>query len=165
MMRYATKNPHLERRFLVADAAVIRTATEPPQAIRQAYLATGKRTIRLRVAGASAWLTVRDPRQARGGFQYSIPIADAEDMMQRLAATPIVVKDRYRIDDGAAWTVDVFKGDNTPLAVAEVALDSPAKAIKLPAWLGDEVSNDLRYHNVYLALHPYSTWPVWQHDG
>ena len=114
MMRYATKNPHLERRFLVADAAVIGTATEPPQAIRQAYLATGKRTIRLRVAGASAWLTVRDPRQARGGFQYSIPIADAEDMMQRLAATPIVVKDRYRIEDGAAWTVDVFKGDNAP---------------------------------------------------
>ena len=156
---------HLERRFLVADTAVIGTATEPPLAIRQAYLATGKRTIRVRVAAATASLTVRDPRRARGGYQYPIPLADAEDMMKSLAATPIVHKDRYRIEDGAAWTVDIFKGDNAPLAVAEIALDTPATAVKLPAWLGDEVSNDLRYHNVYLALHPYGSWPVWQHDG
>ena len=156
---------HLERRFLVADTAVVGTATEPPLAIRQAYLATGKRTIRVRVAGPSAWLTVRDPRRARGGYQYSIPVADAEDMMECLAATPIVRKDRYRIEDGAAWTIDLFKGDNAPLAVAEVALDSPTTAVKLPAWLGEEVSNDLRYHNVYLALHPYSSWPVWHNDG
>ena len=158
-------NPLLERRFLVADAAVIGRATQPPQAIQQAYLATGKRTIRVRIAGASAWLTVRDPRQMRGGFHYSIPVADAEDMMAHLAATPIVVKDRYRIEDRTMWTVDVFKGDNAPLALAEIALDSPAAAFKLPAWLGDEVSYDLRYHNVYLALHPFSTWPAWHVDG
>ncbi len=148
----------LERKFLVADTSVIGAATAPPVAIRQAYIAAGKNTVRVRVAGARAWLTVRDPALPRGGYEYAIPVDEAEDMMARIAVTGIVEKDRYRIQDGATWTVDIFTRANAPLALAEITLDSPTKGVEPPAWLGEEVSDELRYRNVYLALHPYSDW-------
>lgn len=153
----------IERKYLVAERGVIAHATEPPVAIRQAYLATGKTAVRLRIAGAGAWLGVVGVRAgASRGYEYSVPVEDAREMMERLAVTPVVEKDRYRIDDEAAWTIDVFKGDNAPLMLAEITHRSRVEKLPHPKWLGDDVSNDLRYQNVYLALHPYSSW---RHDG
>ena len=153
----------IERKYLVAERGVIAHATEPPVAIRQAYLATGKTAVRLRIAGASAWLGVVGVRAGEStGYEYSVPLADARDMIERLAVTPVVEKDRYRIDDEAAWTIDVFKGANAPLMLAEITHRSRVEKLPQPKWLGDDVSHDLRYQNVYLALHPYSSW---RHDG
>ena len=152
----------IERKFLVAEHGVVAHATEPPLAIRQAYLATGKTAVRLRIAGSGAWLGAVGPRDGGSGYEYAIPLADAADMMTRLAVTAVVEKDRYRIEDGAVWTVDVFKGDNAPLVLAEITLRSRTAGIAPPSWVGDDVSHDLRYQNVYLALHPYSAW---RHDG
>lgn len=150
----------IERKFLVRDPMVIRHATEPPVAIRQAYLATGKAKVRVRIGGPQAWLGAHDGADC--SYEYAIPKADAEDMLAHLAATAVVEKDRYRIEDGGAWIVDVFRGLNAPLAVAEIDLHSPTASIEPPPWLGADVSHDLRYQNVYLALHPYSAW---RHDG
>ena len=153
----------IERKYLVAERGVIAHATEPPVAIRQAYLATGKTAVRVRIAGTSAWLGVVGVRGGEStGYEYSVPVADAEEMMARLAVTLVVEKDRYRIDDGLPWTIDVFKGDNAPLMLAEITRRSRVKKLPQPSWLGDDVSDDLRYQNVYLALHPYSSW---RHDG
>ena len=148
-------NTEAERKYLVAERGVIARATEPPVAIRQAYLATGKTAVRVRIGGASAWLGVAG---AATGYEYKVPVQDAEAMIGELAVTATVEKDRYRIDDGRAWTVDVFKGDNAPLMLAEITVESRTEQVALPAWLGDDVSQDLRYQNVYLALHPYASW-------
>ena len=153
----------IERKYLVAERGVIGHATEPPVAIRQAYLATGKTAVRVRIAGASAWLGVVGVRSGESsGYEYNVPVADADEMIARLAVTPVVEKDRYRIDDEVPWTIDVFKGDNAPLMLAEITRRSRVRKLPQPSWLGDDVSDDLRYQNVYLALHPYSSW---RHDG
>lgn len=149
----------IERKYLVAERAVVAHATEPPVAIRQAYLATGKTSVRVRIAGVRAWLGVVGVRDREStGYEYAVPVADAEEMIARLAVTPVVEKDRYRIDAGAKWTIDVFKGKNAPLVLAEITLGSRTESVCPPPWLGDDVSHDLKYQNVYLALHPYSTW-------
>lgn len=159
----------IERKYLVAERGVIAHATEPPVAIRQAYLATGKTAVRVRIAGAGAWLGVVGVRGGEStGYEYSVPVPDADEMIARLAVTPVVEKDRYRIDDEVPWTIDVFKGDNAPLMLAEITRRSPVRKLPQPSWLGDDVSDDLRYQNVYLALHPYSSWKQgasWRHDG
>lgn len=158
-------NTGIERKYLVAERGVIARATEPPVAIRQAYLATGKTAVRVRIAGASAWLGVAG---AATGYEYKVPVADAAEMIEQLAVTATVEKDRYRIDEGKAgedgqtWTVDVFKGANAPLMLAEITVPSRTEQVSLPSWLGDDVSYDLRYQNVYLALHAYSAW---RNDG
>ena len=149
----------IERKYLVAERGVIAHATEPPVAIRQAYLATGKTAVRVRIAGASAWLGVVGVRGGEPtGYEYKVPVPEAEEMIARLAVTPVVEKDRYRIDDEARWAIDVFKGDNTPLVIAEITHSSRVEKLPRPEWLGDDVSHDMRYQNVYLALHPYSSW-------
>ena len=153
----------IERKYLVAERGIIARATEPPVAIRQAYLATGKTAVRVRIAGASAWLGVVGVRGREStGYEYGVPVADADEMIDRLAVTPVVEKDRYRIDDEVPWTIDVFKGDNAPLMLAEITRRSLVRKLPQPSWLGEDVSDDLRYQNVYLALHPYSSW---RHDG
>ena len=146
----------IERKFRVDDASIVAHATEPPLHVRQAYLATGKTTVRARVIGTRAWLTLRGGDHR--GYDYPIPPQDAEDMMDNVALTAIIEKERYRIDDGAAWMVDVFMGANAPLVLAKTVVESRAVALPAPPWLGEEVSNDLRFQNVYLALHPYSAW-------
>ena len=152
----------IERKFLVADQSVIGRATRPPVAIRQAYLATGKTTLRVRIAGLRASLGVYGVRDGEPtGYEYDVPLRDAEAMAANLAVTDTVEKDRYSIDDaaaGATWTVDVFKGRNAPLMLAEIIQPSLTDAVRPTAWLGEDVSHDLKYQNVYLALHPYSTW-------
>ena len=151
--------PEIECKYLVAERGVIARATEPPMAIRQAYLATGKTAVRVRIAGASAWLGVVSGRSGEStSYEYSVPVADANEMIARLAITPVVEKDRYRIDDEATWTIDLFKGDNAPLMLAEITRRSRTETLPQPSWLGDDVSHDMRYQNVYLALHPYSSW-------
>lgn len=149
----------IERKFRVVDAGVVAHATEPPVLIRQAYLATGKTTVRVRAAGTLAWLTVRGHHR---GYDYQIPQQDADDLMRNVALTAIVQKERYHLDDGAAWTVDVFQGANAPLVMAKTVVKSLTVGVHAPPWLGEEVSHDLRFQNVYLALHPYSAW---RHDG
>ena len=150
----------IERKFLAQDAKVIGRAEAPPRAIRQAYLATGKTSVRVRIADASAWINIKGAGSGltRLEYEHPIPVDAAADIMERLAVTAIIDKDRYQIDDGVLWTVDVFKGANAPLVLAEIELSSPTEGVRPPSWLGDEVSADLRYHNVYLALHPYSAW-------
>ena len=160
-------NTEIERRYLVADLSVIGRATVPPRPMKQAYLATGKTNVRVCIVGGSAWLTAKGTADGsiRREYEYPVPVADAKEMMEHLAVTDIVENDRYEIDEGVLWIIDVFKGANAPLALAEVELESPVEGVDPPPWLGDEVSTDLRYQNVYLAVHPYSAWNTHQRDG
>ena len=72
---------------------------------------------------------------------------------------------RYEIPagfDGLSWEVDIFKGDNAPLLVAEIEMpekDYPLLERELPAWLGEEVTDDPRFKNKNLAVRPFKTWP------
>ena len=150
----------IERKFRVVDAAIVAHALEPSVAIRQAYLATGKTTVRVRTAGTRAWLTLRGGDHR--GYDYPIAPEEAVDMMETIALTAIIEKERYHLNDGAAWTVDVFQGANAPLVMAKTVVKSPTVGVHAPSWLGEEVSHDLRFQNVYLALHPFSAW---RHDG
>ncbi|MBN2684948.1 MAG: hypothetical protein JXR40_06685, partial [Pontiellaceae bacterium] len=70
-----------------------------------------------------------------------------------------VEKMRYLVSfAGMIWEVDCFSGDNEGLTLAEIELDSEDQPFDRPAWLGEEVSADSRYHNASLARHPFSTW-------
>lgn len=149
----------IERKFLVTGSGWRNGATAMP--MRQGYLAYGPPvSVRVRIEGISAFLNIKEssPDIAREEFEYSIPVADAEDLL-RLCAGRIVSKTRYRVRHGDhIWEVDVFDGHNAGLVVAEVELDREDESVGLPPWVGEEVSHDLRYRNTYLAQHPYRTW-------
>lgn len=149
----------IERKFLVKDEAW--RSSEPGVSLIQGYLAgSDQATVRVRIAGQIAFLTVKGKVQnlTRQEFEYEIPVADAQAMMD-LCYPRVVEKTRYKIAiQDLIWEVDEFSGMNQGLILAEVELASPDQFVTLPGWIGQEVSNDPRYFNSYLAAHPYSTW-------
>jgi CYTH domain-containing protein len=152
----------IERKFLVSGDNWRNGA--PNVVYRQGYLGAGENavcTVRVRVAGGNAWLTIKGPAAAgaRDEYEYPIPTADAEEMLARLCPGGRVEKIRHRVPyAGHVWEVDEFIGDNAPLVIAEVELDSIDAEISLPPWVGREVTEDPRYTNAALALKPYSRW-------
>src|SRR5262245_40362257 len=126
---------------------------------RQGYLSTVKeRTVRVRLAGDKAFLTIKGLTQGatRSEYEYEIPARDAEEMLDKLCERPLIEKRRYKVEHaGLTWEVDEFFGDNQGLVVAEVELKSEGQAIELPAWIGKEVTDDPRYFNANLVKHPY----------
>ena len=152
----------IERKYLVADtgpSAQWRAA--PGVSYRQGYLNRDKaRTVRIRVAGDEAFMTVKGVSvgATRVEFDYPIPLADAQAMLL-LCDGPLIEKMRHVYQHaGTTWEVDVFAGDNAGLVVAEVELKTETQAFEKPAWLGEEVTHDARYFNSNLAAHPFALW-------
>lgn len=146
----------VERKFLVNGDGWRESAHALP--IRQGYLSVGLgATVRIRVAGPEAFITVKSQSAgaSRAEFEYPIPLADAQAMLRDLCPPPHIEKTRHFIEvAGRAWTVDVFDGDNAGLVLAEVELAHPDDPVTLPEWVGAEVTHDPRYRNSALALAP-----------
>lgn len=150
----------IERKFLVNDMTW-RSSAEGLR-YRQGFLSTvPERTVRVRVAGPKAWITVKGKTVGarREEFEYEVPLADAERMLDTLCMRPLIEKTRYRLTLGRhTWEIDVFEGENAGLVIAEIELGSEDEAFDEPAWLGREVTDDPRYFNSNLVAKPYCNW-------
>ena len=76
----------IERRFLIENDKWHQYADEP-LLLKQAYLSVEKeRTVRVRIVGQRAWLTLKGyiSELSRSEFEYEIPLADAEKMMETM---------------------------------------------------------------------------------
>lgn len=150
----------IERKFLLEGGAW-RTLGEPTL-LRQGYLsADPARTVRVRIDGARAFLTIKGKSvgASRGEWEYPIPVEEAAELLDGLCQQPLVEKFRRRIVIGQhTWEVDEFLGANAGLVVAEIELASEDEAFEKPDWVGREVTGDARYFNSNLIRHPYSQW-------
>lgn len=151
----------IERKFLVERDSWRKGTTGV--LYRQGYLNSAKeRTVRVRTIAEKGFLTVKGLTVGctRLEFEYEIPYADAEKMLDELAEKPIIEKLRYVIPagDGLKWEIDEFLDVNQGLVVAEIELPSEETCFIKPAWLGKEVSLDPRFFNSNLVSNPYSTW-------
>jgi adenylate cyclase len=149
----------IERKFLVVDDSwnfgVIGTRYQ------QGYLSVGPGpSVRVRLAGDQAWLTIKGHTQGftRLEFEYPIPVEDARELLP-LCLSGMISKTRYRVDvSGHSWEIDVFDGDNAGLVIAEIELQDEQEAFAKPAWLGREVTGEARYYNASLSQNPYCNW-------
>lgn len=149
----------IERKFLVTGSDWKNgVATH----YNQGYLNRDKnRTVRVRVAGDKAFLTIKGSSVgiSRAEFEYEIPTDDARALL-KLCDGPVIEKIRYVIfHQNAKWEIDEFLGENLGLVVAEIELESEDQSFINPSWLGKEVSDDPRYFNSNLASQPFSQWP------
>jgi len=151
----------IERKFLVTGDAW-RQAVARSERFRQGYLATtASSSIRVRVAGARAWIGVkgRSVGMSRPEYEYEIPVAHANEMLAALCDEGRLEKVRHWIPvGGREWEVDEFLGDNAGLVVAELEIEREDAEFERPAWLGREVTDDVRYYNASLARRPYGSW-------
>jgi adenylate cyclase len=150
----------IERKFLLKNDDW--RAGARGERFRQGYLSSHKdRTVRVRIAGATATLTIKGPPTGitRAEFEYPVPLPDAAVMLDQLCEHPLIDKVRYVVEyDGTRWDIDEFGGENAGLVVAEVELEREDQPFVRPPWLGAEVTDDPRYQNSNLARAPFSTW-------
>jgi adenylate cyclase len=152
----------IERKFLVVGDGWRPGARG--QRFRQGYLSsTRERTVRVRVHGDRAALTIKGPARGivRPEFEYEIPVADAEILLDTLCERPLIEKTRWFVEfGGLSWEIDEFAGENAGLVMAEVELEREDQPFDLPPWAGAEVTHDARYQNASLVRHPYARWRV-----
>lgn len=151
----------IEHKFLVVDDSWREQVTSQTRIV-QGYLArTGSVTLRVRIRGDAAYVTIKGASKgiSRSEYEYPIPVDDAQAMLDELADGPVVAKVRHLVPVGGhTWEVDVFGGANAPLVMAEVELGADDEEFERPSWAGSDVSDDPRYYNVNLAQTPYSSW-------
>lgn len=150
----------IERKFLIKGDAWRSLAKGT--FYRQGYLNSAKeRTVRIRTIDDKAFLTIKGLTvgATRSEYEYEIPPADCNAMLDVLAEKPLIEKKRYKVPfEGLTWEIDEFFGDNAGLIMAEVELKSEAQAFKRPEWVGEEVTADPHYFNSNLTKHPYTRW-------
>jgi adenylate cyclase len=150
----------IERKFLVTSAAWKKLGK--PVLYHQGYLSTQRgRTVRIRIAGNRAFITIKSPAidLVRHEFEYPIPLAHARFMLAHLCLQPTIEKTRTKVDfRGYIWEVDEFKGANKGLVVAEVELKDRQDEPPRPPWVGEEVTGLRRYNNSSLVNRPFTRW-------
>jgi adenylate cyclase len=147
----------IERRFRVADLSIIAGC----QAIKivQGYVSEKGKTVRVRIADNEAFLTIKGKRTGKctkKEYEYPIPMEDALEMLENECENRIIQKTRYIVySNSVKFEVDVFEGEYEGLVIAEVELKNERQYLRIPAWLGKELTGKKRYSNRSLACaHP-----------
>ncbi|MDR1373111.1 MAG: CYTH domain-containing protein [Dysgonamonadaceae bacterium] len=145
----------IERKFLV-KGDFKHLATEKVT-ILQGYLSTTHgRTVRVRLNGDSAFITIKGATDRNGfsreEYEYRIPKKDAAEILKLCSGT--IEKERYFVPEGRhVFEVDVFHGQHENLVIAELELQSEDELFDQPEWLGKEVTGKIQYYNSWLSEH------------
>jgi adenylate cyclase len=153
----------IERKFLVHPERL--PELKDGARLVQGYLCNDP-TVRARTeetgSAQRGYLTIKgDGLVARDEFEYEIPFADAQGLLQ-LAHFSLVSKRRYLLpvtdQPDLHWEIDVFEGDNAGLTVAELEMPAEDHAFARPDWLGEDVTENPAYKNSALSRRPFSQW-------
>jgi adenylate cyclase len=151
----------IEHKFLLANNDW-RDCVSHSIRYRQGYLSSQPTSsIRVRTSNEHAWLNIKSATIGthRHEYEYEIPLADADEILDELCKKPLIEKTRYFVyDNGHTWEIDEFDGDNQGLIVAEIELSEIGENFVKPSWLGEDVTHDMRYYNNNLSINPYSKW-------
>ncbi|MEJ7740833.1 MAG: CYTH domain-containing protein [Chitinophagaceae bacterium] len=151
----------IERKFLVNRAVWNKTSKHNGTHYRQGYiLSDPDKTVRVRLAGDEAHLTIKGPSvgASRPEFEYKIPASDASELLNQFCTSEIS-KIRFKVyHEGKLWEVDEFLGENAGLMVAELELADEHETFSLPDWIEREITDDVRYYNARLSVNPYKNW-------
>lgn len=152
----------IERKFLVESNSFKKEAFKYSY-IKQGFLNSHKdRVVRVRILDDFAFITVKGKSNNSGTTRYEwekeIDLNDAQNLLE-LAEKTIIEKTRYFIKSkNHVFEVDVFKGENEGLVVAEVELTSEKETFIKPKWLGKEVTGITKYYNAALSNYPFKLW-------
>lgn len=152
----------IEKKFLVIDAG-FKTEAQKQTRITQGYLCSvPERTIRVRIKGQLGFITIKgignDSGASRYEWEKEIPVAEAEALL-KICEPGVIDKTRYEVKLGDhTFEIDEFYGENEGLVVAEIELKNEHDPFVKPAWLGTEVTGDVKYYNSMLMRHPFTKW-------
>jgi len=159
---YSRPMLEIERKFLVTTEKFKEDAHSVTRIV-QGFLNTHhERTVRIRIKEEQGFITVKGKSNKEGisrfEWEKAIPVVEAEALL-KLCEEEVIDKIRYEVKVGDhIYEVDEFFGNNEGLIIAEIELKSELEKFPKPAWLGGEVTGDLKYYNSQLSKQPYKNW-------
>ena len=143
----------IEYKFLVDRSIWSKVEKPEPTLIVQGYISKSvESTVRVRIKGDTGFLTIKGKTVGitRSEFEYEIPVAEAEAMID-LFTDKHIRKHRYEvIIAGKTWEVDEFHGPLEGLILAELEVESEQEEFEKPDWVTENVSTDSNYFNAVL---------------
>ncbi|MDO5104356.1 CYTH domain-containing protein [Capnocytophaga sp.] len=141
----------IERKFLVTNTDFKREATSQKRIVQAFLNRDPHRTIRVRIKGEKAFLTVKgignNTGTTRFEWEKEITPAEAQTLLP-LCEDGKIEKIRYEVPFGGfLWEVDVFEGKHNGLIIAEIELNHENQSFPKPHWLGNEVTGNPDYYN------------------
>lgn len=139
----------IERKFLIPSLPDD-LSTYDHHHIEQGYLCTAP-VVRIRKEDNLYYMTYKS-KGMMVREEYNLPLTkESYEHLKPKADGIVISKTRYLIPYNDALTIelDVFHDDYEGLWLAEVEFDSEeaANAFQPPAWFGEDVTFDGRYHN------------------
>ena len=153
----------IERRFLVENENW-KSQVILSEDFSQAYLnsSVNEWATRIRtIDNKKAYITLKSSLNGlkKYEFEYSIPIKDANELIQ--LSKYKITKTRYQLKiNKKIWVVDLFYGSNSSLIIAEIELNSESEEIQIPSWCGQEITGIKSLSNASLAKTPISRLSV-----
>ena len=150
----------IERRFLIENEEW-KSQVILSEDFSQAYLnsSTDEWSTRVRIIdNKKAYITLKSSLNGliNYEFEYSIPVKDAIELIE--LSKYKITKTRYQLKKN--WVVDLFKGSNSSLKIAEIELNSEYEKIQVPSWCGKEITGIKSLSNASLAITPISQLSV-----
>ena len=157
----------IERKFLVTQVEKAISQAVGSKYVYQAYLSTDPdRTVRI-THTKPAFNGIRNLIEesekyylcikgkligaSRPEYEYKITKEDFEGLL--LMSQCSLEKIRYYIPCGNhTYELDYFLGANSGLVIAEIELKSEDEQFIKPSWLGKDVTDDLNYYNLNIAM-------------
>ena len=152
----------IERKFLVKGD--FKSLVVKETRITQGYLSSvPERTVRVRIKGDKGFMTIKGIGNESGASRYEwereISVEDTKALLA-ICEPGVIDKTRFivKADGDLVFEVDEFYGENKGLTVAEIELPSEDTEFSKPAWLGEEVTGQVKYYNSMLMKTPYKDW-------
>ena len=152
----------IERKFLVQGE--FRKHASRMIEITQWYLVVNsEQTVRIRMQDdKNFFLTEKGITNASGlsrsEDEHEITREEAEELLKSCDSR-MIIKTRYLVPIGNhTWEVDIFHGENEGLVIAEIELLFEDESFIKSAWVGMEVTGEIKYYNSSLVKFPYKQW-------
>lgn len=152
----------IERKYKAKNTTFL-NETKISFKINQGYLnSSAERTVRVRTKDNKGFITIKGKSNSSGTTRFEwekeIPFDEAIELL-KLCEDYIIEKTRHIvIYENKTFEIDVFEGKNSGLTIVEVELENENEKIKLPEWIGDEVTGDEKYYNSFISNHPFCNW-------
>ena len=152
----------IERKYLVKNLE-FKSFSREVKTITQGYINDDpNKSVRIRLIENNAYITIKGKPLNDGLSRYEwekkISLDEGLDLL-KLCKDQLISKKRYYINfKEFIIEVDEFLDKNKGLYIAEIELDSLNKKLRLPTWIGEEVTGINKYYNLNLISRPFTKW-------
>ena len=158
------QNIEIERKYLVKDSSCLEQALTHYDIIQGYVCREPGKTVRLRLrtdadGRQQAFMTFKHKIASFTRFEWEreITVEDFHALLP-MCGNRFIDKTRYILPAEAVdphtgeplhlkWEIDVFRHPNAGLLLAEIELPDEQTQFVLPAFIGEDVTNDPRYYN------------------